>query len=193
MKNTYCCVLANPYTQKKMSFKNLFLPFFPFQPGQAVSDSLLAATQHAGTLATATGALMATVGTRTCLLRRGRHVVGEDRLAAANAVATAAADRVEATLDDAMPLAGPSPGLAGEIVAIPVAVPGSASSSAPSSSLTSFKSVRESVSSASSVASISTISASMPAKRFIIRPAIDFEEDVFGDNDSSGSSITLGD
>jgi hypothetical protein len=47
----------------------------------------------------ATGTLMASVGTRTCALRRGRRVRPEDREDADNAVAASSAARAEGELD----------------------------------------------------------------------------------------------
>ena len=70
------------------------------QPFQAVGGSLASAGQQVGSLVAATGHLVASVGTRTCALRRGHRVVPEDRQGADNAVASATATRAEASMDD---------------------------------------------------------------------------------------------
>lgn len=71
-----------------------------WQPLHAVSSSFQNVAQHASTLVTATGALLATVGTSTCNLRRGRNMDDTDRDAAVIAVASGVARRAETALDD---------------------------------------------------------------------------------------------
>jgi hypothetical protein len=88
-----------------------------FQPFQAVGGSLASAGHQVGSLVAATGHLMASVGTRTCALRRGRRVRPEDREDADNAVATSSASRAEDGLDqvvahpaEVIPAVEPVPG-----------------------------------------------------------------------------------
>lgn len=64
-----------------------------------MGGSLASAGHQVGSLVAATGHLMASVGTRTRALRRGRRVRPEDRQDANNAVATSSAVRAEDGLD----------------------------------------------------------------------------------------------
>lgn len=167
------------------------------QPLHAVGDSLLSASQHMGTLATATGALMATVGTRTCLLRRGRHTSdSDDEQGSPRAAVGEMADEMDR--EEVTPVPGdeiqPAGVKSSEVVAITVAR-STSSLPLPTPPSSSFGSFRSAVS-GTSTASLRSIMASMPARHFVIRPAddISFESDVFGEkgSDFSSSSGTLG-
>jgi hypothetical protein len=187
-----------------------------------VSGSLSAAAHQAGSLVAATGHLMASVGTRTCALRRGRRVRPEDQEGATSAVAAQSATRAEDGLDEvvahpavvvpevepaevssvdastAMPPEEAQEEVqepaeesvveepVAEVVPIVVTLDESFSSVplAPSSTA-SFKSVRSSV---SSTASISTLMRAMPAKKFVVRSALESDSDSEG---SAGSSDTF--
>lgn len=175
-----------------------------------MGGSLEAASQHMGALAATTGALLATVGTRTCLLRRGRRMSESDRAAAVDAVVEGAA-RSALTSVDAMTVedgaaerdettpvpdvvATPEPVIRGEVVAVTVATSTtSLPPPTPPSRSSSLKTFHSAPSTASPTASLHSVASSFPARNFVIRvPDPEFEDDYFGD-DASGSSGTLGD
>lgn len=174
-----------------------------------MGGSLSSAAQHAGALVSATGAFMASMGTGTCAIRRGRNLRPEDRADVENAVDAMAANRAETATaipvvvktereevdgdvtptpkdppdDDVVPVLDTrSTAPAGELIPIMVATSNSTPSSAPSSSVASFCSARSSL---SSTTSISGLFASKLTQHLAVGSAL-------GDDSSlSGSSDTL--
>jgi hypothetical protein len=159
------------------------------------------------------------VGTRTCALRRGRHVDPEDRPNATGAVTAAAAERLEHELDEVVAVPShvrpveegtsdgevtpvpevvpdPEPSVIevepeppGEVIPIVVTLDDSIASDAPSSSLDSFKSAPSSL---SSTASISTLRRALPSRRFLSRSGEEGDDEGTSDSSSTSSDVTVG-
>lgn len=167
-------------------------------------------SQSAGMLTSTVGQVVASVGTGTCALRRGRRVRPEDRERADNAVSSARATRAETGMEevtvrpitieeeDDVPVSHPIPEVLmmpdEEMGVVPVSGPASEvvavaldrNETFPLVSLSSVGSFRSVQGPVSSTASISTLLRAMPAKKFVIRSAF---EDVELDSSSSDDTV----
>ena len=206
-------------TKQKQSYLQQFFFAF-FQPFQAVGGSLSSAAGHAGALASTVGQAVVSVGTRTCALRRGRHVDPEDRPNATGAVTAAAAGRLEHEMDEVVAVpsrvrpveegetsdggATPVP----EVVpdpepsvievkqeplgeVIPIVVTLDDSIVSDAPS-SSLDSFKSAPSSLSSTASISTLRRALPSRRFLSRSGEEGDDEGTSDSSSTSSDATVG-
>ena len=193
----------------------------PFsQPFQAVGGSLSSAASHAGALASAVGQAVVSVGTRTCALRRGRHVDPEDRPNATGAVTAAAAERLEHEMDEVVavpsrvrpveeeetsdggvtPVPEVVPDPEPSVIEVEPEPPGEVipivvtldDSITSDAPSSSLDSFKSAPSSLSSTASISTLRRALPSRRFLTRSGEEGDDEGTSDSSSTSSDVTVG-
>jgi hypothetical protein len=205
-------------SKRKQKYLQHFLCLF--QPFQAVGGSLSSAASHAGALASAVGQAVVSVGTRTCALRRGRHVDPEDRPAATGAVNAGAAERLEHEMDEVVAVPShvrpaeeeetgdggttPVPEVVQDpepsVIEVEPEPPGEViavvvtldDSIASDAPSSSLDSFKSAPSSLASTASISTLRRALPSRMFLTRSGEEGDDEETSDSSSTSSDVTVG-